>query len=77
MGLTTKDNEMNTVRDLIRELEKFKDTTPVVFRRTYEDGYFCDYELCGPNDFYPHGAAYFMIGSPLKEQDEPIKNDKL
>ena len=59
-----------TVRELILELEQYKDDALVIFRRGYGNGYFSDHNLSGPHDFYPHEAAYFSTGDQIMGHDE-------
>lgn len=61
--------KVKTVRELIIELEQYKDSSPVIFRTGKGDGYFSDSLLSGPHDFYPHEAVYFTVGEQI-ENDE-------
>lgn len=44
---------IKTVYDLIRALTEFDPNTPVVFRRTFEGGYYSDYSVHRPSKLFP------------------------
>ena len=59
---------MRTVKELVKELKKFNEDMPIVYRQAQIDGGYIDYEMHTPADnYYPGGAVVLQSFQPYDD----------
>lgn len=64
---------IQTVRDLIDALKKLDENKPICIRKSLGDGYFSDWKLHKPTEFYPGGKICL---SAFEQYDDEEKTGK-